>query len=164
MVRLAWHNGAHAQMNEEGAKCPSFNYLSTVIMTFLPDCRSPRPGLGTAPASPVIIFVRTEQLAVPTHLGREVGRVPYACTWFLVGLRPALCRDLALAHSPAVSPSLLIPVCCLIHLSLFPSVPPDLSEATGVRGREKVLFYSHEGNGTPLQYSCLENPMDGGAC
>ena len=20
------------------------------------------------------------------------------------------------------------------------------------------------GNGTPLQYSCLENPMDGGAC
>ena len=26
-------------------------------------------------------------------------------------------------------------------------------------------FYSHigEGNGTPLQYSCLENPMDGGA-
>ena len=27
-----------------------------------------------------------------------------------------------------------------------------------------VLFtYSGEGNGTPLQYSCLENPMDGGA-
>ena len=21
-----------------------------------------------------------------------------------------------------------------------------------------------EGNSTPLQYSCLENPMDGGAC
>ena len=21
-----------------------------------------------------------------------------------------------------------------------------------------------EGNGTPLQYSCLENPMDGGGC
>ena len=21
-----------------------------------------------------------------------------------------------------------------------------------------------EGNGTPLQYSCLENPMDGGVC
>ena len=28
-----------------------------------------------------------------------------------------------------------------------------------------VLFSSElgEGNGTPLQYSCLENPMDGGA-
>ena len=26
------------------------------------------------------------------------------------------------------------------------------------------LYYSSgEGNGTPLQYSCLENPMDGGA-
>ena len=26
-----------------------------------------------------------------------------------------------------------------------------------------VVFYLGEGNGTPLQYSCLENPMDGGA-
>ena len=26
-----------------------------------------------------------------------------------------------------------------------------------------VSFYPGEGNGTPLQYSCLENPMDGGA-
>ena len=25
------------------------------------------------------------------------------------------------------------------------------------------LSMSREGNGTPLQYSCLENPMDGGA-
>ena len=25
------------------------------------------------------------------------------------------------------------------------------------------IFVSQEGNGTPLQYSCLENPMDGGA-
>ena len=24
-------------------------------------------------------------------------------------------------------------------------------------------FYLREGNGIPLQYSCLENPMDGGA-
>ena len=24
-------------------------------------------------------------------------------------------------------------------------------------------YYSGEDNGTPLQYSCLENPMDGGA-
>ena len=25
------------------------------------------------------------------------------------------------------------------------------------------VSYSGEGDGTPLQYSCLENPMDGGA-
>ena len=25
------------------------------------------------------------------------------------------------------------------------------------------IIVSWEGNGTPLQYSCLENPMDGGA-
>ena len=27
----------------------------------------------------------------------------------------------------------------------------------------KSSFICGEGNGTPLQYSCLENPMDGGA-
>ena len=28
---------------------------------------------------------------------------------------------------------------------------------------EESINYNGEGNGTPLQYSCLENPMDGGA-
>ena len=27
-----------------------------------------------------------------------------------------------------------------------------------------VKDLAREGNGTPLQYFCLENPMDGGAC
>ena len=26
-----------------------------------------------------------------------------------------------------------------------------------------IMGFSREGNGNPLQYSCLENPMDGGA-
>ena len=34
------------------------------------------------------------------------------------------------------------------------------SDATEVT---KHTLYSREGDGTPLQYSCLENPMDGGA-
>ena len=28
---------------------------------------------------------------------------------------------------------------------------------------DRVIQSVGEGNGTPLQYSCLENPMDGGA-
>ena len=36
-----------------------------------------------------------------------------------------------------------------------------------IREATLLLIFSHlvsgEGNGTPLQYSCLENPMDGGA-
>ena len=28
---------------------------------------------------------------------------------------------------------------------------------------EQSIIFFREGNGTPLQYSCLENPMDGGA-
>ena len=31
--------------------------------------------------------------------------------------------------------------------------------STGVKGFPRIQ--SREGNGTPLQYSCLENPMDG---
>ena len=27
-----------------------------------------------------------------------------------------------------------------------------------------ICMYTGEGKDTPLQYSCLENPMDGGAC
>ena len=27
----------------------------------------------------------------------------------------------------------------------------------------RLVKLAREGNGTPLQYSCLENPMDGGA-
>ena len=30
-------------------------------------------------------------------------------------------------------------------------------------GMEQLSIHIGEGNGTPLQYSCLENPMDGGA-
>ena len=33
----------------------------------------------------------------------------------------------------------------------------------GDRGRGRVTVGGGEGDGTPLQYSCLENPMDGGA-
>ena len=32
-----------------------------------------------------------------------------------------------------------------------------------VRGRAMTCFHCEEGNGNPLQCSCLENPMDGGA-
>ena len=29
--------------------------------------------------------------------------------------------------------------------------------------KKSLYYYIGEGDGTPLQYSCLENPMDGGA-
>ena len=37
----------------------------------------------------------------------------------------------------------------------------DLSLKCNILGW--VMHAYREGNGTPLQYSCLENPMDGGA-
>ena len=34
---------------------------------------------------------------------------------------------------------------------------------TAGRNINNLRYADGEGNGTPLQYSCLENPMDGGA-
>ena len=41
---------------------------------------------------------------------------------------------------------------------LFSTTPPHLQPICSC-----LLQSCREGNGTPLQYSCLENPMDGGA-
>ena len=43
---------------------------------------------------------------------------------------------------------------------------PDVNQVitkTNAKVYLEVYFPGGEGNGTPLQYSCLENPMDGGA-
>ena len=42
-------------------------------------------------------------------------------------------------------------------------VRKELSYFTITSGIRYYYPYFGEGNGTPLQYSCLENPMDGGA-
>ena len=44
----------------------------------------------------------------------------------------------------------------------FSCCGPWALEHAGVSS-SSVVAHSREGNGTPLQYSCLENPMDGGA-
>ena len=47
----------------------------------------------------------------------------------------------------------------------FPVKSSVLAEGVVVRDKllTPVCTSSGEGHGTPLQYSCLENPMDGGA-
>ena len=47
---------------------------------------------------------------------------------------------------------------CQLH---YPKVEEDHLTQTLIYN--EVLTISREGNGNPLQYSCLENPMDGGA-
>jgi len=41
------------------------------------------------------------------------------------------------------------------------SIPESRRSPGG--GNSNIFQYSGEGSGNPLQYSCLENPMDGGA-
>ena len=45
-------------------------------------------------------------------------------------------------------------------VSTFQSVRPSYLFSTNFQSRSS---FPREGNGTPLQYCCLENPMDGGA-
>ena len=40
---------------------------------------------------------------------------------------------------------------------------PDAHKDFGIVNKSEVDACLGEGNGTPLQHSCLENPMDGGA-
>ena len=39
----------------------------------------------------------------------------------------------------------------------------QIEEFSSILGKPDCMVTLEEGNGTPLQYSCLENPMDGGA-
>ena len=56
------------------------------------------------------------------------------------------------------------------HISLFRSILDDFGVLLAFHFVDTLLLLFGlarmlvgEGNGTPLQYSCLENPMDGGA-
>ena len=60
------------------------------------------------------------------------------------------------------------PNLCPFSLELFfnPSALIKELASPGLKGSNLSFLLdstSREGNGTPLQYSCLENPMDGGA-
>ena len=72
-------------------------------------------------------------------------------------IRKTMCQEKVAAH--------LIFLCVfkkfVLEYSCFTVLPSFL-----LHGKVNCLYeytYSGEGNGTPLQYSCLENPMDGGA-
>ena len=68
----------------------------------------------------------------------------------------------SLPHCWVCKGSLILGACRVRHMDML-----DLSQRGG--GKWAVLFFPPlakavgEGNGTPLQYFCLENPMDGGA-
>ena len=69
---------------------------------------------------------------------------------------------IALKESFILANWLILNVSCISYLLLHNTLP-------STRGLKQQTFIivlgclAGEGNGTPLQYSCLENPMDGGA-
>ena len=54
----------------------------------------------------------------------------------------------------------------MFHTNDFPGGSDDKASAYNAGDLGSILGWGRspeEGNGNPLQYSCLENPMDGGA-
>ena len=54
-------------------------------------------------------------------------------------------------------------LCIKILLPVASSLAFSLYSNTNLSIKLSLITFFGEGNGTPLQYSCLENPMDGGA-
>ena len=87
-----------------------------------------------------------------TNLSRGLGRLIPRIRIPLIGYSCAILNQALLSYRVSVS-SILLDCCDPRNVSpmlLFPIFRVQFS-------------CSGEGNGTPLQYSCLENPMDGGA-
>ena len=69
-------------------------------------------------------------------------------------------------HSPVTTLSLIKETFELFLLFFSPELTEYLDSEKGyylLGSFQRFQWLHGEGNGTPLQYSCLENPMDGGA-
>ena len=111
---------------------------------------------------PVFVIPRTVacQAALSMEFSRHLyqSRLPFPSSGDLPdpGMEPASPSLLAdsLPSEPLGNPSLYIVPC---HFEI------QISEHQIKMKGKYFLVLSREGSGTPLQYFCLENPMDGGA-
>ena len=77
------------------------------------------------------------------------------------GSESAVCIHISPPSWACLPPSLIIPHPSLQSTELSSLCYTAASHYLSVL--HLVVYISREGNGTPLQYSCLENPMDRGA-
>ena len=118
------------------------------IMTCLPPSAPPRPEAALMP-------------------NPGPGEVPAAAT----ALPPALPEFVEPPFRQAPIPAMETSGQCPQNSTSAgpPRLYPPLPVSTDGKGEENTAIRQRlhstngEGNGTPLQYSCLENPMDGGA-
>ena len=100
---------------------------------------------------------------------------PHECTsgnsWARDGDNPGMlgiCGTRALFLSEPSSPQVLIPMtalhlCCQLKPEVgFPGSKESACQCRGPEFDPSVRMVPGEENGNPLQYSCLENPMDSG--
>ena len=100
-------------------------------------CRYHRP-LNHPVCSSLIVFIGQLHLEDPKHIGRFEKEGTYVYLWLI---------HVVVWQKPTQH-------CKAIILQLKINLKKHIGDDR---------LNSGEGNGTPLQYSCLENPMDGGA-
>ena len=94
---------------------------------------------------------------------KNKGQCPDSCTWLQVSTLASYFSDI-ICHAPTAAP----------HSSTLAWKIPWTEEPGGLQSMESLrvghdwatalsLSCIGEGNGNPLQCSCLENPRDGGA-
>ena len=84
---------------------------------------------------------------------------------FVSGQDPSVFLQMALVHSLGGLSNILLYVCVYIYMG-FPGGSEGKASACNAGDPASIPGSGRspgEGNGNPLQDSCLENPMDGGA-
>ena len=136
------------------------------------DCWAPEAGCGHW--SPVLTTFQV--LQDKTHSISMKPELWSAHRLVMISVCPVIisrilnCKFKSLTHRawglfPTGTPDVLCycaSLCCLSR-TLVKTYFGDVSSAVSISLVMLASWKYGEGNGTPLQYSCLENPMDGGA-
>ena len=111
------------------------------------------PDLGIEPSSPVLLA--DSLLSEPPGKSKAVLKLASGCGWdsHLPLLSPWLDGGVSIGHQGSIADQL-----CILK------GPSDLSRSyKPLKLISRIEDTYGEGNGNPLQCSCLENPRDGGA-
>ena len=151
--------------------------------------RSPGEGNGNPLQYVCLGIPWSEEPGGLQSMGSQSVRQDWATPTHSLCLCHALCLNISVRLSEKTRPSLYITqhdnppnftlystfISSTVHIQISPIISVMALAIFLIQGKSKIICYIFlsyllmvpqpflgEGNGNPLQYSCLENPMDGG--